>query len=195
MLYSNDSRKNAISPSLCNKIIRKSILEKALIDSDNTISYGEDALCSFPCLLDADSIYICKEKYFYIYRQVPNSLTRAYDEKLLDKFKLLITLLDKAFIYRGVDLKNQLYCYAVRFSFECIRNQMLFDKKNSLKKKIKKVEEYLDSYIIKTAFAKVSPKQFDRVTRIKLFLVKKRYYRILFLLFFIKNQYLTLGGK
>ena len=194
MLYSDNCNKVALPPSLCNKIIRKDVLKKALSDADNTISFGEDALCSFPCLLDANSVYICKGKYFYIYRQVPNSLTRAYDEKLLDKFKLLITLLDKAFVGREFDAKNQLHCYAVRFSLECIRNQLLFGKK-TFNEKIKKIDEYLECHIIKTAFDKTSAENFNKATRIKLFLVKKRYYRILFLLFFIKKQYLILGGK
>ena len=194
MLYSGNSQKTALPPSLCNKIIRKDVLKKALEHADNTISFGEDALCSFPCLLDAESVYICEDKYFYIYRQVPNSLTRSYDEKLLDKFNLLVTLLDNAFTSRDFDAKNQLHCYTVIFSLECIRNQLLLGKKK-ITERIKKIEEYLDFPIIKRSFEKVTPGKFDKITQVKLFLVKKHYYRILFLLLLIKKQYLILGGK
>ena len=194
MLYSDNSQKTSLPPSLCNKIIRKDILKKALEYADNTISLGEDALCSFPCLLDAESVYICENKYFYIYRQVSNSLTKAYDEKLLDKFCLLITLLNKSFADRGFDDKNQLDFYAVKGSLECIRNQLLFDKK-TITERIKKIEKYLDFPIIKRSFENVATKKIDNVTQVKLFLVKKHYYKILFLLLLIKKQYLILGGK
>lgn len=193
MLYSDDSQKTNLPPSLCNKIIRKNVLKKALEYADNTISFGEDALCSFPCLLDAESVYICKDKYFYIYRRVPNSLTRAYDEKLFDKFKLLITLLDKAFVGRGFDAKSQLYCYAVRGSLECIRNQLLHDKKK-FAERTKKIDTYLNFPIIKTAFENVTTGKFDNITRLKLFLIKKHYFRTLFFLLLIRNQYSMLRG-
>lgn len=194
MLHSNDPQKSALPPSLCNKIIRKEVLKKALADADNTISFGEDALCSFPCLLDANSVYFCGDKCFYMYRQVPNSLTRAYDEKLLDKFKLLITLLDNDFVSRGFDAQNQLHCYAVMFSIECVRNQLLFGKK-TFAEKVKKIDDYLDSPIIKKAFGKVSPEFLKKGTRMKLSLIKKRHYRLLYLLLYIKNQYHILEGK
>ena len=194
MLYSDDNQKTALPPSLCNKIIRKNVLKKALEDADNTISFGEDALCSFPCLLDAESVYICSDKYFYVYRQVPNSMTRAFDEKLLDKFRLLITLLDRAFVSRGFDAKSQLDCYAVRVSIECIRSQLLFDEK-PFADRVKKVDEYLKVDVIKTAFEKAIPEKFDMITRIKMFLIKKHFYRMLFFIFSIKNKYLVLGGK
>lgn len=193
MLHSGICQKTALPPSLCNKIIRKDVLKNALEYADNSISFGEDALCSFPCLLDAESVYFCEDKYFYIYRQVPNSLTKAYDEKLLDKFCLLITLLDKSFATRGFDDNNQLACYATKGSLECIRNQLLFDKK-PIAERIKKIEKYLDFPIIKRSFENAGTKKFDKVTQIKLFLVKNHYYKILFLLLLIKKQYLILGG-
>lgn len=194
MLYSDNPQITALPPSLCNKIIRKSVLKRALEDSDNTISFGEDALCSFPSLLDAESVYVCSDKCFYKYRQVSGSLTRAYDEKLLDKFNLLITLLDKAFVSRGFDAKNQLHSYAVNFSVEIIRNQLLFDKK-PFAKRIEKIDRYLNFQSIKTAFEKVPSDSFDKSKRVKLFLIKNRLYRILFLLFFVRLKHLNLGRK
>ena len=195
MLYTNDRKSGAILPSLCNKIMRKSVLEKSLNSADNSISIGEDALCSFPCLLDAKSVYICENKNFYIYRQVPNSLTRAYDEKLLDKFKLLIELLDKAFKERNFDGEEQLFCYAVRFSLECIRMQLLLDKNAKIGERIKKVKAYLNNDIINKAFKKAPKSNFDKVTNVKLFLIKTKQLRLLFAFFWFKNRYLMKKGE
>jgi hypothetical protein len=121
-------------------------------------------------------------------------MTKAYDEKLLDKFRLLIMLLDRAFVSRGFDAQSQLYCYAVRVSFDCIRSELLYEGR-SFADRVKRINEYLEVHTIKTAFEKVAPEKFNTMTKIKLFLVKKRFYRMLFLLFFIKNKYLILGGK
>ena len=194
MLYSDNSENTAIPPSLCNKIIRKSVLQKALEAADNTISFGEDALCSFPCLLDAESVYICEDKYFYVYRQVPNSMTRAYDEKLLNKFNLLIKLLDNAFSERGFDGKNQLDCYAARASIECLRKELLFDKDKKIRERIRVVREYVSRKGMKEAYDFAAGHNFNLATKIKIFLIRYRCFYILYLLFYFKNLYLKRKG-
>ncbi len=76
MLFSDTKNEPAIAPSLCNKIIRKTILDNVLSTSNENIYYGEDAICTYPCMLDAESVYIAKDKFFYIYRQTGYSLSK-----------------------------------------------------------------------------------------------------------------------
>lgn len=194
MVYSGKEKNVGIAPSLCNKIIRKSLLEKTIKSADNRISYGEDALCSFPCLLDAERVYCCEEKYFYCYRQVENSLTVVYDENLLEKFHILIRLLGEAFEARNFEWKKQLYCYGVRTTFECIRRMML-SKESNLEEVIEKIRKYLNYDIIKKAFEEAPWEDFDRLTKVKLHLVRKGRFKLLYVLFLVKGKYIKIKGE
>ena len=186
MLFSNDPQKTGLIPSLCNKIIRKKVLEKVLLHADNSISYGEDALCSYPCLLDADSVFIAEDRFFYFYRKVSTSLTNVYDKKLLEKFNLLITLLDSGFSERGFNGKHQLDCYIARGSIECLRNELLFDKEKKIRERIGVVREFVSRKRIKEAYDFATGQNFDLVTKIKIFLIRHRRFYVLYLLFYFK---------
>ena len=186
MLFGGINGTPGIIPSLCNKIIKRSVLKNALMDADDSISFGEDTLCSFPCLLDAQSVYICNNA-FYFYRMVETSVTHVYDEKLIEKFILLVELLDKAFKKRNFDAKNQLSCYTARFSVDIIRNELLYNKKYTLNKRIRIVLEYLDNPIIFLSFKNIHIREFHRTNYIKIYLIKNKNIRLLYLFFYFKN--------
>lgn len=194
MLFSNDPQKTGLIPSLCNKVIRKEVLEKVLLSTDNSISYGEDALCSYPCLLDSDSVFIAEDKFFYFYRKVSTSLTNAYDKKLLEKFNLLVMLLDNAFSERGFNGKNQLDCYVARGSIECLRKELLFNKEKTIKERIGVVREYVSRKRIKEAYDFAAGQNFDLVTKTKILLIRYRCFHLLYLLFYFKYLCLTRKG-
>lgn len=194
MLFSSNPEKSGLIPSLCNKIIRKKVLGNVLSYADDSISYGEDALCSYPCILDSDSIYIAEDKFFYFYRQVSSSLTNSYDKKLLDKFNLLISLLDSAFSKRHFDGKKQLDCYTAIGSLECIRKELLFNKEKKISERIKNVHEYVSRERINEAFCFVSGQKFGFSTKIKILLIKHRLFYIIYLLFYFKYLYLKRKG-
>ena len=83
MLFSNEKNMPGIHPSLCNKIIRRQILEQVIISIADEIYFGEDGICTYPCMLDAESVYITYDKFFYIYRQIGTSISQKYDKRLL----------------------------------------------------------------------------------------------------------------
>lgn len=195
MLFSCDPQKSGLIPSLCNKIIRKKVLDNVLAHADNSISYGEDALCSYPCVLDSDSIYIAEDKFFYFYRQISSSLTNSYDKKLLDKFNLLITLLDSAFSERHFDGKGQLDCYAATGSLECIRKELLFNSEKKICERIENVHEYVSRERIKEAFDFASKQKFNFVIKLKILLIKHGWLYIIYLSFFLKYLYLKRKGQ
>lgn len=193
MLFCNAPSRSGLVPSLCNKIIRKKVLDNVLMHADDSISYGEDALCSYPCVLDSDSMYLAEDKFFYFYRQVPTSLTNSYDKMLLDKFNLLINLLDEAFAKRGFDGKRQLDCYASIGSLECIRKELLFNREKKIGGRIENVREYVSRKRIKEAFDFAAGEKFNLVAKIKILLIKHRWFHILYLSLYLK--YLELKRK
>ena len=53
MLFDFDLCQPAVHPSLCTKLIRTDIIRNVIVNVDDSITYGEDALCSYACMLDS----------------------------------------------------------------------------------------------------------------------------------------------
>lgn len=188
MLFSETRNEPVIAPSLCNKIIRKTILEKVLPSANENIYYGEDAVCMYPCMLDADSVYIAKDKFFYIYTQTEYSLSRKYDKRLLSKLPLLISLFDEEFEERGFDGKTQLNLYAASQLVFSIRNELLFNKKKTLAKKVKELKEYLLLPRFKEVFQSVKSSKLGRLFKFKVLLLEKKQIYLLYVMFCLRER-------
>ena len=167
MLFNYEVDGPATNPSLCNKMIRRSILEKIIFSVDGTIAYGKDALCSYPALLDSHIISVIR-KPFYHYRDNEASVTNVYDNTLLDKFLLLHDELKRQFEKRGLDATEQLYGYVARYSLECVRKELILNKKLPLKKRAEVVKGYIKdarvSLALKQAIEKTCNKKENDIT-------------------------------
>lgn len=117
MLFSGVFFHYGVSPSLCNKLFRRTLLEKYLFHVPHSIKLGEDGLVVYPCLLEASSVYFLSESLYY-YRSNGSSLTHTMDRGRLAENRLLFDTYD-----RLIDLcahscmeKQLLYYYA----YQCL---------------------------------------------------------------------------
>lgn len=94
MLFSGNFFHFGVSPSLCNKLFRKTLLEKHLFHVPLSVKLGEDGLAVYPCLLDASSAFFFSES-FYFYRSNASSLTHNMDRGRLAENRLLFDSYDK----------------------------------------------------------------------------------------------------
>lgn len=74
MIYSGTFFVYGIAPSMCNKIFRRTLLEKHLLRVPHDVLVGEDGLASYSCMLEASSIYFFDEPFYY-YRSNAQSIT------------------------------------------------------------------------------------------------------------------------
>lgn len=90
MIVNNDFFEWGIFPGVWDKLFKRERLELLQLQVDNRITMGEDALCTYPYLLNANSIYILDE-CLYHYRQTPTSMVhqKGNSEKERERFKLL----------------------------------------------------------------------------------------------------------
>lgn len=108
--------KYGIDPSLWSKIFRRDLLEKHLLAINKLqIHYGEDIAVLYPLILDADSIAIVGECY-YFHRIRKNNQVPPYiaDEKYFDKLFKLYDYLRSVFkqnVKKDVLLKQLDYFY------------------------------------------------------------------------------------
>lgn len=89
-----------IFPGLWDKLFKRECIEPFQMEVDERIQMGEDAICTYPCLLNVESIYILHE-CLYHYRQTTNSMVKQTEECNLErqKFKILYQTGMKQFEY------------------------------------------------------------------------------------------------
>lgn len=71
-----DEKGKRFPPNLCGKILKKDLYLKYQTQVDDRIKIGEDESVTFPCVYNANSVYILKECLYY-YRQNESSMTKT----------------------------------------------------------------------------------------------------------------------
>lgn len=90
ILYTEPYYTYGVDPSLCMKLIKKSYMDKYLMNEPNNITLAEDASCSFPVMFNCESIFVLHSNKGYHYRQLQQSMTRAYDENKMIKVETVL---------------------------------------------------------------------------------------------------------
>ena len=180
----------AINPSLCNKLFKRQLLSNIIERVNDTITYGEDALCTYSGLLDADEIYITN-RYLYHYRHHAESVCNTYSCSLLEKFFLLIEQLKSQFQQQDQSMMHQLYGYAARHSLECIRSELLYNNGVSYREKRSVIVDFLSIPLISKSISYTIPKVRHSKTRVKLLLCQKKYMEALYVGYLVRNLWLT----
>jgi glycosyltransferase involved in cell wall biosynthesis len=182
MLFDYTKQRPAIHPSLCTKLIRREIIEKVIQNVADNIAYGEDALCSYACMLDAKSIAVTG-KTGYHYRNNQDSVCNAYSAVMIDRFILLGNELSRLFSERKADMELQLYGYMARHCLECIRSELLLHSDASYITKRKNIKRLISHSLIKqslnTAVCRIS----DPNTKVKMWLASNQIIFALYVLY------------
>lgn len=76
MLMDENVFDQGIFSSLCNKMIRRDIFIKNQMMVPDQIYYGEDTACTFPCLLDAETVWLTNMPLYH-YRLRQDSCVRS----------------------------------------------------------------------------------------------------------------------
>lgn len=90
MLYSGMFYRFGILPAYYNKIIKREIIEKNICLLDDRISLGEDAACTYFCMLDANSISYLKNEFLYKYRTNAASLCHLWKNEKIESISFLL---------------------------------------------------------------------------------------------------------
>lgn len=98
MVVNMEFFKWGIFPGLWDKLFKRECIESFQMEVDEHIQMGEDAVCVYPCLLNAKSIYVLHE-CLYHYRQTTDSMVKQVRNCDLerDRFRVLYRSGEKAF--------------------------------------------------------------------------------------------------
>lgn len=102
-----------IMPTLWSKLFRRELLVVEQNRVSDLISYGEDAACTFPCLMGAASVYVTNYPLYH-YRQRQGSIVKGSSKVPKSNFREIYHLLnskyERAFHIKEI-LMGQLHCY------------------------------------------------------------------------------------
>lgn len=76
MLMNGNFFTHGVSTSIWNKLFKRDILERPQMCVPDSVSYGEDTACVYPCILAAGSVYVTNMS-FYHYRVRQGSIVRS----------------------------------------------------------------------------------------------------------------------
>ena len=186
MLFDFDRCQPSVHPSLCNKLIRCEIIRNVINHVADGITYGEDALCSYACMLDAAVIHVIDQGLYY-YRENPQSVCNVYNKDMFAKLILLGTELERQFAERNADLHSQVFGYLASHSLESIRNELLHHTGTTFRVKRARVIRFIDEPILMKSLCYAIPFIKDRKEKFKMMLAKNKMIGILYLLYLGRN--------
>lgn len=141
-LYDKEKIRNELLPRLINTnqffefgqefgywlyLIKKELLVNNLKNIADEIRMGEDVVCTYPCLLDAENIYI-KSNIYYHYRQNSTSMKKTIDDMEYLRLQLLYRRLIDRFLEeeeRDILIKKAKYLiifYLLILSYEKLQS-------------------------------------------------------------------------
>ena len=188
MIYYGGFYEFGVYPSVCNKIFRRELVMNNIFNIDNLICMGEDAVCTYMCLLDANSIYILDNQHLYYYRQTESSMTKGYDAYYFDRIRYLIETLYRANVKKQVyDIDGQMDYYISFLVTEGIHNEMNIENTKTIASKIQFIADTLSQPYFSTALSRIKLKNIPMKQKILLYLLKYKMYHLMIWILVIKN--------
>ncbi len=174
-----------ISPSRCNKIIKKEILLQNIKYCDTFISSGEDVNIIVPCFFSAKSFYyIDQAKYHYVKNLA--SISNKYNPTLKEQYKKLINNLTIARKDYNILINGDIWEQMIN-SYGIMLLRMTLNSSLNKKEKKKALAELYNDNLFLTAVKNTSSKKCNKWEKAYLkTMLKKCAYPFKYLLFLSK---------
>ena len=170
-----DKNMGHISYYLSGKAVKRELLTPHQLGVNEKLSLGEDLCCTIPCYLNTKSVYISK-KTAYLYTVRDDSISKEFNTKQINLVQDIISEIYKMDIKKVMDFEEQLCRYSCFMCFTILASAAEGNHFKSIKKiKNSIVHSLHDEKILCAKFENISLK-----SRISVFLMKKRCYKIAF---------------
>lgn len=128
ILYREPYYSFGVTPTLCLKIIKKTIVSDCMKDVPDCITMGDDLCVSYPAILKAQTIYFADICGYY-YRMNSTSITHKYDSRASDRAVALLDYMDKQLgQYNVYNINAQMDVYATWIAYLTITSLVLGSK-------------------------------------------------------------------
>lgn len=181
-LLSNESMRNLFY-FLWGKAIKRELATKHQLNVNRAISLGEDVICSTPCYLEADSVYMSR-KVIYLYTIRSDSLTTDFKTSQITQIADVIIGLRELDTDKPKTFDEQISRYSCFLCFAILASAAEgghFKSLGELKRLI--LTSLHKDEIKKACFTDITAK-----TRISVFLMKRHMIRTAFCFLFLCGQ-------
>lgn len=142
MIYDMREERYFIVPSLWDKVFRTELLKAVYPGVDPTVTLGEDAVCTYPCIARANSLYIINNSACYHYREDHVSMVNHCDIRLLQRVLAFAVNMNRQFSESSPVFDNQVQCYIACVGLYSARQVLLLNRELRLCKRIQAVKEF-----------------------------------------------------
>ena len=183
LLFDYAENMPGLSLSLCNKLIRAPLAKRAMAALSNELTYGEDAIGSLICMLEATCIYVMNDAAWYHYRQSAELAARERSLSLLSRLSDLANTMQTYLTNSSLIGEDQLAGYVAQVSLYCIRHILLFNADHTMREKLSAVTQYSREPHIQKLLIQAQSLTVDWKTKKKLSLIIRGRCFLLLLLF------------
>lgn len=160
-LFSEEYGRNGLFAAVWNKIYKRNVLIENQMRVDGSLRMGEDAMCTFPLLLDCSKVVVMNDFAPYHYRQMEITMSVAYDANFFERACVLLSDLKDVFSEKESEtMLRQLQVYNLVIIEMGIKQEFSLKKLNTLKaiKKYKELHEIrkIGEYMSMEAIDKLS---------------------------------------
>lgn len=182
MMYDLNAARYHITPSLWDKLFRADLLRKVYESVHTNVTLGEDAVCTYPCLILAQSINILDNYSCYHYREGHFSMVHHCDIQLLQRVCALASSMELQFAGCPAFIKNQMYGLVTINVLYVVRLVLARNRKLRLSERIKAVKQFLTDPAITRSLLCVYQESCSAKIKWKLrMMLKKRLFLLAFL--------------
>ena len=173
MIYDLRINTPAVNPSLSDKLFRRELLTESYKDLELSLTLGEDAMCTYPCLLAANCICFMEDSACYHYWQEHSENMHQMGTEFLMRIKALAKQMELRFWNKTIT-QLQSECYIAQYSTDCIQQIMVRNRTMSWQEKKKAILEFLEDSTIWAAFCAAERHITDQKLKLKIHLLRKK---------------------
>lgn len=160
LLFTGTFYEAGIVPALWNKLFKRSLITPVMEVVPLDIKMGEDAILTYPALMDACKIVVMNEFAPYHYRIMPNTLSTSFDECYFERIEILNKFLQKELGDRNENIvENQLPYYLMFLVYIGIISELSLGNKKKFGKKINSLNKVAESEWLREAIKGVKQEQ------------------------------------
>ena len=179
LLFDYSLNRAGIIPSLCNKVMKRELLVKAIEVIPDELDYGEDAISGYLCILNANTVWITNTP-FYHYRDNPSSISHAGSSTMKKRILALDREMRKLLAGYGADLPTQIDGHIARHTVEQVRADLICLTDMSFSRRCCAVRGFCEQPQIVSALKGAAPYIQNQKEKIKVLLIRCRLFALLY---------------
>lgn len=148
MMYDMNAGQYHITPPLWNKLFRADLLRKVYEHVHPSVTLGEDAVCTYPCLTLANSICILDNHSCYHYREDHISMVNHCDIGLLQRICALASSMKQQFVGCSETINKQMHDFVAYNAVYAVRQVLMSNHSLQFSKRVQAIKKFLADPLI-----------------------------------------------